>query len=301
MLEIRQILCPIDFSEVSRHALDHARVFAGWYRARVTALHVRNPAFLQNPPLLFAEAPPGGGTAETDREYLEGQLRDWVGSLKTAGIETDVLVDEHYNPSARIVDHAKTLPADLIVMGTHGRGGFERLILGSVAEKVLRKASCPVLTVPAPTVTSSKLPLKRMLCPVDFSEPSIAALELAFSIAEESDGRLTILHVFDWPTDDEVGGQWALDLPEVRRQVEERARQRVEALVPRQVRDWCSPVPTLRYGKAYREILALADAEHTDLIVMGVHGRNAVDMMLFGSTTNHVVRSASCPVLTLRR
>ena len=71
MLEIRQILCPIDFSEVSRHALDHARVFAGWYRARVTALHVRNPAFLQNPPLLFADEPTGSLDAATGEAVIQ--------------------------------------------------------------------------------------------------------------------------------------------------------------------------------------------------------------------------------------
>jgi nucleotide-binding universal stress UspA family protein len=83
--------------------------------------------------------------------------------------------------------------------------------------------------------------------------------------------------------------------------MEKRARHQLEALVPVNVQNWCVPEPQVRHGKPYREILALAETEHVDLIVMGVHGRNALDLMLFGSTTNHLVRRASCPVLTLKK
>jgi nucleotide-binding universal stress UspA family protein len=186
-------------------------------------------------------------------------------------------------------------------MGTHGRGGFERLVLGSVTEKVLRRANCLVLTVPPPAAARSTLPFKRLLCPVDFSEPSISALEYALSIAQESDGRLTVLHVFDWPTHDELSLEGVLDVPAFRRQREDEARHRLATLIPEDARNWCAPEPTLRHGKPYREILAVAETEHIDLVVMGVHGRNALDVMLFGSNTNQVVRRASCPVLTLKK
>ena len=87
------------------------------------------------------------------------------------------------------------------MIGTHGAGGFEHLVLGSAAEKVLRKATCPVLTVPPHARATSKLPFKRILCPVDFSDSSRAALDFAFSLAQEGDAELTILHVFEWPAD----------------------------------------------------------------------------------------------------
>lgn len=300
MLEIRRILCPVDFSDASRHALDHAIVIAGWYESRITALHVCHPMILLNPPVLFADFPGSVLPTETDRQQVGEQLREWLAPADAAGLQTDAVFDEG-NTSATILDRARALPADLIVMGTHGRGGFERFMLGSVTEKVLRKASCPVLTVPPPAVATSKLPFKQLLCPVDFSEPSISALGFAFSIAEESDAHLTILHVFDWPADDEMLVERPFDVPELRRQMEKRARHQLETLVPADVRNWCAPEPKLRYGKPYREILAVAETEHVDLIVMGVHGRNALDLMLFGSTTNHVVRRASCPVLTLKK
>jgi nucleotide-binding universal stress UspA family protein len=300
MIDIRRILCPVDFSDAARHALDHAVALAGWYDAQITALYVWHPAFLPNPPVLFDELPGGVAPTEADRQHVLDRLRDWMAPARAAGRQTEVLLEEGA-PAVRILERAASLPADLIVMGTHGRGGFERLLLGSVAEKVLRKASCPVLTVPPPTAATSRLPFKRLLCPIDFSEPSIAALELALSIAKESDAHLTILYAVEPLPDDEVLVARAIDTPEFRQQIAERVRRRVSELIPADARNWCDPEPALRFGKAHREILAVAAAEAADLIVMGVHGRNPVDMMFFGSTTNHVVRSASCPVLTLRK
>lgn len=180
-----------------------------------------------------------------------------------------------------------------------GRGGFERLLLGSVAEKVLRKATCPVMTVPPPAVTTSKLPFAHLLCPVDFSDSSISALQFAFSLAKESNARLTLVHVFEFHSDEESAKR-ALAASESYRQWETDARQRLDALIPQDVRTWCTPESRLAYGKAYQQILKLAATEQTDLIVMGVQGRIAFDLTLFGSTTNQVVRQASCPVLTLR-
>ena len=110
----------------------------------------------------------------------------------------DVLF-ETGQPAPQILDLATSLPADMIVMGTHGASGFEHLVLGSVTEKVLRKARCPVLTVPPRAHATSALPFKQLLCAMDFSESSLAALELALSFAEESGSALTLLHVIEWP------------------------------------------------------------------------------------------------------
>ena len=181
MIDIRRILCPIDFSDASRHALEHAVVIAGWYRSRIVALHVGHPMILLSPLVLFTDPPGAILPTEPDRQQLRQQLREWLVPAEKAGLETEALFDEG-NSVARILERARSLPADLIVMGTHGRGGFERLILGSVTERILRKAKCPVLTVPPPATASSKLPFKQMLCPIDFSEPSISALQFAFSI-----------------------------------------------------------------------------------------------------------------------
>ena len=191
-------------------------------------------------------------------------------------------------------------------MGTHGAGGFEHLVLGSVTEKVLRKASCPVLTVPPHAQTTSTLPFRRLICGVDFSDSSVAALDLACSLAEESDASLTVVHVIEWPWAEppapvfqELPPEQAAPLAEYRRYRETSATNRLKGLVPDSLRDRRADTQIV-HGKSYVEILRLAAERGADLIVMGVHGRHAADLMLFGSTTNQVVRRATCPVLTWR-
>jgi nucleotide-binding universal stress UspA family protein len=290
MLEIQEILCPIDFSQASRQALEHAVVVAKWYDSRITLLHVTYVPLFPQPSI------PVTGAAEA-KKAAEDELRTWLEPVRRAEIKTEVRVDEG-NAARQILEHVRSHRTDLIVMGTHGLSGFERFVLGSVAEKVLRKATCPVMTVPPAMGTAAKVPYTHLLCPVDFSESSLAALRFAVSLAEEADASLTILHVFDWPPDDELLVE-RFDGPEFRRLVEEQARERLEALVPDDVRVWCKPATKIAYGKPYREILGVAATDGSDLIVMGVRGRNPLDLTILGSTTNHVVRRAPCPVLTL--
>ena len=297
MVEIRRILCPIDFSDTSRHALEHAVAIAKWYESRITALHVIQPLLLE-PPILFAEPPRDATPTVTERQSLEEQLRLWLEPARHAGVNSDTLVDDG-PPVRRILERASSLRSDLIVMGTHGLSGFERLLLGSVVEQVLHRSPCPVMTVPPRAAATAKIPYTRLLCPVDFSESSLSALRFASSIARESDARLTILNVLDWPRDDELLME-RFDAPEFRQLVEKRAHERLDALVTDDMRVWCKPVTKIGYGKPYRQILEIADSDGADLIVIGVRGRNPLDLTLFGSTTNHVIRRASCPVLTIR-
>jgi universal stress protein A len=174
-------------------------------------------------------------------------------------------------------------------------------VLGSVAEKVLRKATCPVMTVPPLDRTTSRLPFKRLLCPVDFSDSSLAALEFAFSMAKEADAQLTLLHVFERSAEDEPLTDRPINVPEYRPMVETDFTARLHALVPDSARTWCRPEVHTAHGKPYQQILSASADGAADLIVMGVHGRSPLDLMLFGSTTNQVVRRATCPILTVRR
>ena len=211
-------------------------------------------------------------------------------------------------PAAEILGRAATLPADLIVLGTHGAGGFERFVLGSVAEKLLRKAACPVLTVPPRARAAAALPFKHLVCAVDFSDPSLAGLAFGCSLARQSGASLTILHVVEWPwaeppapAFDEMPREQAAALAEFRRYLETSAMTRLRTLVPEADQASCASQPAIRHGKPYVEILRVAEEVGADLIVIGVHGRNAAGLTLFGSTTNQVVRRASCPVLTLKQ
>lgn len=296
MRAINQILCPVDLSDVSRHAIAHAVLMARWYKAKITALHVCQPIMIPSADFEVAGLAPSVVLTDDEVKQMRQQVEACFTSAKP--LDVDVIVDTGH-PANRILDCAGSLPADLIVIGTHGTGGFEHLILGSVTEKVLRKATCPVMTVPPHARATSRLPFKRILCPVDFSDASLAALEFAFSMAQEGDAELTLLHVFD--AGDEPLTNRPINVPEYRPQLEHDFAEKLARLVPDSVRTWCRPTTRTAHGKPYREILGIAAEDSADLIVMGVHGRNALDLMLFGSTTNQVVRRATCPVLTLRR
>ena len=297
MLDIRRILCPVDFSDASQHALDHAVMIAGWYRARITALHVHHPAFLIEPPIPFADF---ASAPVSTLEDADARLHHWLAPVRAAGIACDVLAVDGSNAAGQIVAVAGRLDTDLIVLGTHGRSGFERLLLGSVTEKVVRTAPCPVITVPPPGVATSKLPFKRLLCGVDFSESSTAALNVALSMARESSSTLTLLHVLEFPPEGELSASVPFDLAAYRSAVQMDATRRLVDVITDDARTECQPETKLAYGKPYAQILNTASEMHADLIVLGVHGRNALDLMVFGSTTSHVIRGATCPVLTLR-
>jgi nucleotide-binding universal stress UspA family protein len=307
MLTITRILCPVDFSEPSTHAAEHAAVLAGWYGSSITALHVFSPVFA---PVRGADAVRYRGEARPDDREVEGLKEAAKGCLHAAlaaGVPVDVLVRTG-QPVNGILEAASSLPADLIVMGTHGASGFEHLVLGSVAEKVLRKAACPVLTVPPRAAATSRLPFKRILCAVDFSECSLSALAFGLSLAKESDAALTLLHVVEWPWEEppapplaELPPTEGLRLNEFRKHREAESRSRLEALVPPDARDWCTPTVRVTHGKPYVEVLRVAAEESADVIVIGVRGRQVMDLTLFGSTANQLVRRATCPVLTIRR
>jgi nucleotide-binding universal stress UspA family protein len=281
-----------------------AVVIAGYYKAAITALHVVSPILMAAPG--FATSIRGEPIEASQMESLRKDVSTQFGPAPAATIGLDIVIDVG-QPVSRILERAASLLADLIVMGTHGTSGFEHLVLGSVTEKVLRKAACPVLTVPPRAHATSQLPFKRLLCAVDFSDASLDAVRSAWSLAEESGASFTLLHVLEWPWEEppppiieQLPFEQGFALAEFRRYSEESAKKRLESLIPDSIS--ASRIGTrLRSGKPYVQILHVAAEEQTDLIVVGVHGRNPVDMALFGSTTNQIVRRATCPVLTLRR
>jgi nucleotide-binding universal stress UspA family protein len=302
MIEIKRILCPIDFSDHSRHALHHAAAIAQWYESMITLIYVH--------PFVPDAASAAGAPAFTpfvvtaaDREKLLASMKNFGEHEILSGVPVDVEVTEG-SVAPEILDRASALAADLIVMGTHGRSGFERLMIGSVTEKVLRQASCPVLSVPPRAEDAGTLaPLfKRILCAVDFSDCSMRALHFAMALAQETDGHLTVLNVVELPADaHERFAQLSPGIREYVAAMEEDHRQRLHSSVPEAVRAYCEVETMMVPGKPYREILRVAADQRADLIVIGIHGRGPVDRMFFGSTTQHVVRQATCPVLTLRK
>ena len=206
-------------------------MIAGWFDAAVTVLHVSPPPRVIEGPVSFA-AP----SAEAGRASLcqaRAVLAESVAPLRAAGRSVDEVVVEDDDVEERILEVAASIDAELLVMGTHGRTGLGWLIVGSVTDHVLRRAACPVLTVPPTATRSVAPPFKRVLCPVDFSLPSLDALRFALRLAQEDDAHLTLLHVLPEPASTDAP---ARDTLAQRRRCDESIRHRLEALVPAEAR-----------------------------------------------------------------
>ena len=296
MLAITRILCPVDFSDFSRHALDHAVALARQQQAHVTALYVVPPLQTNYPALGVGAYVPYVYSVDDLKQFQLSLERfvSHVGYPVTSVSVEALVVDE-------ILKRAAELPADLIVMGTHGRSGFDRLFLGSVAERVLVKAPCPVLTIPprAPdTAPSADLKFRNVLCAIDFSPSSLAALKYAGRFVADG-AQLRVLHVTErlpgWQLVPAVATGAPDDPLVVLHEAHDRIHQTVRATVAsaKHVQELVSE------GDAGDQILEAARTDGVDLIVMGAHAGRA-GLLGFGSTTHDVLRGATCPVLTLK-
>jgi nucleotide-binding universal stress UspA family protein len=294
-----RILCPVDFSGPATKALAYAAALARWHHAEVTVLHVHQ---MQISPLL-AVGPYVGPTtpvvlSDVERAQLEAALTQLTTSDTMRDVTVTTTLIEDVSVPAAILAQVEAMHSDLVVMGTEGHSGIERLMLGSVAERVLRKATCPVLTVP-PNANRGLSPdsIREVFCPIDFSRSSAAALEWATAWAAKARARLTALHVIEMPP--EASDPPLAEYAALRDRLIRNAHETMKTAVPDRIRLSGTFDEQLAVGRPGTDILRLAEARPADLIVMGVRGRGAMDLAVFGSVTHQVVRRAGCPVLAV--
>lgn len=288
MLKIDRILCPVDFSDFSDRAYDYAQSLARHYDSKLFVQHVVPLIALDYPYLSFSDA--WTELYNAVNAGAQQKLQELVKSRSWAGVPAEMVVAEG-SPAKGILEFASTKKVEMVVMGTHGRQGLDRLTMGSVTEKVLRKAPCPVLVVSKPEhgfVTGpgdeDPVHLRKILFCMDFSEHSDRALQYALSLAMEYEAELTLLHVLENAADAAQGPTPSL-------------MHQIEGSIPPEAHDWCTIKTVVRTGKPYHEITQLAREAPMELIVMGVRGRNVLDLTLFGSTTHRVIQSGVSPVL----
>lgn len=281
------ILCPTDFSELSRHAAEHAVAIASVFGASITAYHVM-PQTLMHPELFPYLKEPILVPPEI-AERARQRLDSFAGELTTGEVAVSTRL-ESGDPVKRILELAAELDVDLLALGTHGRRGFRKWVLGSVTDQLLRRAPCSVLTVgspPRPVRHRERLPYERILSAVDFSEGSLLALDEAIAFWRKSRGELVLVHVLE-PEHEE-----GLDA--------EAARARLSRALPDPVPEGCrSEIVVVEPGEPHREIRREAEERAVDLVVAGVSGRGALDDLLFGSTISQIVRTVGCAVLSVR-
>lgn len=293
MLEVKRILCPVDFSEFSIRAFRHALSPAEHYRAGLTAQHVVE--LWRHPESSF------GASAQLYDEYCESlrsngreKLQEFAKNHTHNEVKTEFVVSDGVASDA-ILSVAEDQKAELIVMGTHGLRGFGRLMLGSVTERVMRKSTCPVQVVrelPRDLAAAGQEQpythrLERILACTDFSEDSERALDYAISTASEYDAELTLLHILEKNPGSKHSEQAVAD-----------ATAQLQKVLPQERRKSVKVKTAVRFGKPYEQIIQFARDAQIDVVMMGVRGRGAVDLAILGSTAYRVMQLGPCPVLT---
>jgi nucleotide-binding universal stress UspA family protein len=281
----KRILCPIDFSEHSAAALRVAGGVAKAFGSDVLVLHAQR----LEAPVYFTEAQARALQAQLQRSgrAAKAYVSDFAGKHLPENVPHVVMLVEDDAVSA-VLSALRDLRAGLVVMGTHGRTGLMRIRLGSVMESVLRQVRVPVLTVGPhikPSVTLGSI--RRILCPVNFGDLAHEAFEHAVALAEKTQADLLVVNVQEHPASSDQTPRSPL--------------QELCDWVAPEVRRRCAVKEVVKEGTAGEQIVAEAKNSRADLVVIGAHPRSFLGTILFGSTSEVVIRSAPCPVLSVIR
>lgn len=297
---IERILCPTDFSPFSSQALRHALSLARNFGSRLKVVYVIPHVFPGGESLYGAA--PWLMTPEV-RQRADEDMRRFLEPARELRVNHEIEIREG-DPWREIRAAAEEMSSDFVVLGTHGRGGLDRLILGSVAEKLIRRLPCPVFTVSHEEGRTWAAPglITRILCATDFSETSGHALQMALALAARYQSEITLLHVIETlPDFGDLTYSGVVDVKPLREDLEREARERLDKAALSGGPSASRIEPRAIFGRPYREILKTAAEERSDLIVIGAQGHGMIEHMLSGSTAQHVIRAATCPVLTVRR
>jgi nucleotide-binding universal stress UspA family protein len=295
-ISLSNILFATDFSAAARAALPYALAFTRHFGGTLHAVHVIPEMDILIHPEI--SSPRCESTFDPESQAALQRMQNLIPELGDGPHQAYVCRGKIWDVVSDILSREQI---DLLVLGTHGRTGVGKLLLGSVAEELLRQAQCPVLTVGPrasgrvieefnPTtkdIRPADLELKQIICAVDFDPESLSAVPFAISLAEEFQARLGLLHVID----------------EHQATPTKLVLHRLENLIPEDATLWCTPETIVRFGRPGEKILQVASELNADLIVLGVkvaktHLTSASHFPW--STVHAVIASASCPVLTVR-
>ena len=282
-ITLKNILFATDFEALASRALQFAVALAHRYDAKLYAAHV-----IPQTAYAYAHLESMDRILKEAYDYAGYELNQIVGPLKHRGCSCEALLADG-NPGEVITGLAESHEADLIVVGTGSRGGLGKLLLGSVAEEIIREAPCPVLTVGPHVATDPSAAFQSIVCAADFSPGSARAAGLAFLLAHEYSAHLTLVHV--------VAGMLK-DSPHLASELAER---RLRELLPLEPELEHEPHLVVELGPVAERILSVANELPADLIAMGARGAGAFAQTAshFGSIAHKVVSLAACPVMTV--
>lgn len=304
MLQIERILHPTDFSPSAEAAFDQAQHLARRHEAELHLLHVA-PTFGEDPAR-------GAFRVATDEDVFYRKLRDeadeHMQQLIEARAEGDGVPIKRVHsrgaePGEVILDYATAEDIDLVVMGTHGRRGVPRLLLGSVAEKVVHRSRCPVLVVREEEGDGREAnggSARRILAPVEFVSLAADVLRYSRALAALNEATLDVLHVVDILRHPDLYNAELRNIREVEVDLEKKARQRLEEIYNKTGGPGVSVALHTCVGHPAKRIVEFAERTHPMLIVIASHGRSDMERFLLGSTAERVLRGAPCSVFVTK-
>lgn len=289
MEKIKHILLPTDFSPCSDIATAYATALARKAGAKLTAVHVS---------LMYEEGTHFTRPASEHEVLGEPEVRirrrmeDQFSGFDMDDVTLETVQIRGLTVASTIADYAEKAHTDMIIMGTHGRRGFKRWLLGSVAEELVRTAPCPVFSIKEDWQIT---PLQKILVPIDFSLASRTALKNARAFADLLDAELQVLHVVQPPPYPDIYTYSSID--DFFSEAKTKSLEVMSSLLSEE-----GPhAPATNYvvkGHPAREILKFAETNDAQLILMAHLGISGISDRILGSVTEHVVRGAKCPVLT---
>ncbi len=294
----KKILVPIDFSEDADLAVLHAVNIGRAYDSEIILFHVIS---------LFDNDPNNPDYRFPDVKEIYSKLEeiasDNMQQLQESHLKMnfDQVVVRGISPAEEILLYEKENKIDLIVMGTHGRSGLRHFLIGSVAERVIRNAACPVMSIRFHKESEDFKPtIKRILVPIDFSTYSRQTLGYAVDIARRFDASLEIVHVIEEQVHPSyyVAGDISIFnlIPDLREKSLAALKEFTEKVIPEEIEHTFH----IREGRAHSEIARFAQDQEIDLIVIATHGLSGLEHFLIGSTTEKVIRKVNQPVLAIK-
>jgi nucleotide-binding universal stress UspA family protein len=300
----KNVLCTTDLSDFSNMSVYYGAALARVFEATLHLCHVIDLPIVSVHGEAFTYPP----------DYAQTLKEDALQQLDTLMKPLRVKWAPHVEMGAiahTVSDLVDMTQADLVISASHGRSGLKRLLLGSVTEQLLRSIRRPFLVVTAPEKrdddiaeqritrdTVENFRLKKILVGSDFSQDSANAVTYGFSLAQDFQSELHLVHVVEpFAYSDAL-------MPdpmtaEVRTDLDALLTGRLESLVPAEARNWCDVKTICLAGRPHEELVKYAVLHAVDLIILGIRGRGLVETLLLGSTTDRVIRRVTCPVLAV--
>lgn len=279
-ISFKNVLFLTDFSEASNTAMAYAIGVARHYNAQLYAGHSCDPIILTE-------------TAGTNiLQEVEDNSRARLETLTKQTGPKSIALFARGSVADAVPRWINEHGIDLIIMGTHGRRGLQHLLLGSTAEAIVRSATCPVLTV-GPHVTTKPyqdFSIESILFPTDLGEHAEFGAQYALSVAQDSCAAVTFMHVVS--QEEAFRGEGNA--------VVEKTYQKLTGIAPPDAKEWCKPDFVVEMGDPVKELLAFAETERPDLIVLGLPAGKKFNGHFRSSVTYNLIAGAPCPVLTVR-